>query len=162
MGALLASLSAQCTQYAGNWESWSTVAMRRWLHAASVVEHMVLRRLLQVADNDAVNEVLHRLQDLEIYRVLCSAYSQVVIAGGISISDGRGGKPAVFPELVVNSSERRLWDGKNSLGSQELSLDTCGELWVLLLLLLPEHLRSAVAVELAGPLVASSVSATIR
>jgi hypothetical protein len=45
---------------------------------------------------------------------------------------------------------------------EELTLSTCGELWVLLLLLLPHHLRGVVAVELSAPQVRKDIVRAVR
>lgn len=64
-----------------------------------------------------------------------------------------------FPPLrfhgVVNRPDHLQGDVKPSL-------NTCGELWVLLLLLLPEHLRASVSQLLVGLNVTHGISKTVR
>jgi len=156
--ALSAQLATQCRAYAGSWESWPTVAVRRWLQAASVAEPQVLRRLLQVGDVAALHEVLHRLDGLPIYRELCRAYDDVVIGSGASAR----GAMADFPPLRFKGGTADGAAEQFVAASEDLGLETCGELWVVLLLFLPDHLRANVAVELAELQMAQDIACTVR
>lgn len=129
----------------------AVAAMRRWLHAASVAEPQVLCLLLQVGDAPAVQDMLEHLHRCQAYQRLCSAYADLVAGAGLCCDLRRD-----FPRLRFTGPEGRLQEG------EALSLDTCGELWVLLLLLLPEHLRAAVSEELAGPEIARALTDAVR
>eukprot|EP00927_Polykrikos_kofoidii_P048311 TRINITY_DN42546_c0_g1_i1.p1 TRINITY_DN42546_c0_g1~~TRINITY_DN42546_c0_g1_i1.p1 ORF type:complete len:587 (-),score=79.09 TRINITY_DN42546_c0_g1_i1:56-1783(-) len=173
--ALSEHLAAQCSNHASSWESWSVIAMRRWLHAAAATEPQVLRQLLQVGDVSALREVCDRLQSLPLYMELRDAYAQLVDGAGDPTFDTL---PAEFPPLRFGVGAYSL----NKLGSNgddltrisgasvgsdrsfdaDPSLETCGELWVLLLLLLPEHLRRAASEELAGLSIARAVTSKIK
>jgi len=139
-------------------------AIRRWLHAVGQAEPQVIRQLLRVGDTEALHEVLHRLHDFPKYLDLCNAYAVTVAAGGCS------GVAGYFPPLLNSAASPLRYLG-TTLGSNneagtahvsEISLDTCGELWVILLLLLPDHLRGAVWEDLAGPWVAQTLARTVR
>lgn len=129
--------------------SWVAGAMCRWLQAALAAEPQTLRSLFQVGDVTALQEVLDRLQNVQIYRELCQAYSDLRTLG--LYQD--------FPPFVVskNSSVEAI-----RLEHEELSLNTCGELWVLLLLLLPQHLKAAISDELADPLLTRTIMRQVR
>lgn len=142
--ALTVSLASQCSALAG--EPATTVAVRRWLHAASTVEPQVLKRLLQVGDADALHEVLERLSTLPLYAELCRAYGPLVSSGG--------GFSGEFPPLRETALQ--------GAGEQVAGLATHGELWVLLLLLLPQHLRTAVSAEIGSALIPHSIATAVR
>jgi len=129
--------------------SWAAGAMCRWLQAASTAEPQTLRSLFQVGDVSALQEVLDRLQKVQLYRELCQAYSDLRALG--LCQD--------FPPFVLgkNSSLKAIREKH-----EELGLNTCGELWVLLLLLLPQHLKAAISDELADPLVTHTVMMAVR
>mmetsp|Transcript_119286 Transcript_119286/g.210755 ORF Transcript_119286/g.210755 Transcript_119286/m.210755 type:complete len:505 (-) Transcript_119286:147-1661(-) len=144
------ALSSHCIGLAD--EPAMTLAMRRWLHAASSAEPQVVRRLLQVGDADLLKEVVERLHSYSLYKDLSQAYSDLVASGG--------GFKGEFPPLRfgVESAE----SSAEYTDADAPGLDTCGELWVLLLLLLPEHLRAAVSQDLAGPFVAQGLPFAVR
>jgi glutathione gamma-glutamylcysteinyltransferase len=126
--------------------SWAAGAMCRWLQAASVAEPQVLRALFQVGDAIALAEVLDRLGNNPLFQDLLEAYQLV---WGLGLLED-------FPPL-------RFVDGKEWLPEvEEVGLNNCGELWVLLLLLLPQHLRAAVAETLAAPSVREQTVMGIR
>jgi len=130
----------------------SLVAMRRWLSAASTAEPQVLMQLLQVGDVQAVQEVFARLAAYAPFAELCQAYDAVASSCCLGLSDDF---PALRFEAAGTSS-------KSAVPPVDLSLHTCGELWVLLLLLLPEHLLVAVSPELARSGVAQGATRAVR
>jgi len=152
-------MKADCKEIAPN----SVAILQRWLSAVVFAEPQVLGQLLHVGDVAALQEVLGRLSNFEIFRQLCDAYA-LLIGGWF------GGVPGEFPLLwfskelpgsaatgasgghghIVASNSVNPWPG------------TCGELWVLLLLLLPEHLRVAVSPKLGGPWVAEGIARAVR
>jgi hypothetical protein len=148
-GSLTHSLASQCSAVAG--ESAMTVAVRRWLHVASTVEPQVVKQLLQVGDHGAFHEVLTRLAALPLYAELCSAYASLVSSGG--------GFKGDFPPLRLAAGD--VLDSQ-SRDEAALGLDTHGELWILLLLLLPQHLRLAVSEEVGSDSIPRHIAATVR
>jgi glutathione gamma-glutamylcysteinyltransferase len=126
-------------------ESWAAGAICKWLQAASTAEPQVLRQLLQVGDAIALSEVLDRLRPTPFFKDLLEAYTSVIDLG--LVED--------FPRL------RFANNGGLPLGD-ETCLNTCGELWVLLLLLLPHHLRGMVAEELAPAWVRDEAIKAVR
>jgi glutathione gamma-glutamylcysteinyltransferase len=157
--ALTTALASSCPALAA--EPTSTVAMRRWLHAASTVEPQVLKRLLQVGDVSALREVSMRLSALPLYDELCNAYASLVSSGG--------GFKGDFPPLRFRADDLHdlRADGRlsepTSTDQEELpGLATHGELWIMLLLLLPQHLRAAVSEELGCALIPHSIATTVR
>lgn len=126
-------------------------SMRRWLAASAVAEHQVLGQLLQVGNSSALQEVFARLSQHKPFVQLCEAYEAVAN----NLCEGRG---AEFPPLHFFKAELR----RNIHVEADLSLQTCGELWVLLLLLMPEHIRRAVSPELAGIEVSQGVTRAVR
>jgi len=137
----------------------SVAILQRWLSAVVFAEPQVLGQLLQVGDVAALQEVLVRLSNFEIFRQLCDAYALLWF-------DGMPGEfpPLWFPKegLPGNATRARGPDHIVASNSAEPWPGTCGELWVLLLLLLPEHLRVAVSPELGGPWVAEGIARTVR
>lgn len=148
--ALTAALSAPspiCTGGCG--EPAMMTTMSRWLRAVSTVEPQVLAQLLDVGDATALKEVLTRLQSFSTFSDLCDAYAVAVAVQNDGIATN-------FPPLSVITASVDVPDpGMWKLG-------TCGELWVLLLLLLPEHLRAAVSKDLSGNWVARGVAKAVR
>jgi glutathione gamma-glutamylcysteinyltransferase len=138
--ALMSALSI-CDKSVGG-ESWAFDAMRSWLQAASVAEPQLLRSLVNVGNAIALKEVIHRLRDVSLYQQLVAAYEVCRL-----VED--------YPPLLLTQDT-------GSSESDELSLDSCGELWVLLLLMLPQHLRAAVAEELAAPCVPHDIAKAVR
>eukprot|EP00435_Cladocopium_sp_Y103_P074889 s777_g52.t1 len=114
------------------------VVMRRWLSAVAAVEPQVWGQLLQIGDLEAVQEVFARLASYQPFMDLCKAYDEATqhFCG------------AEFPPLRFQASQ--LSTRRQNGNSAELALWSCGELWVLLLLLLPEHLQVLVSPELAS------------
>lgn len=158
LSATLAEETPVCTGGCG--EAVAMNAMRRWLRAVSQVEPQVLGHLLRVGDAAALHEVLVRLGTFPIFKDLCEAYSAAAAApsDGITIE---------LPPLRVlepsASSSTADWLGTSREGDvEDLGLWACGELWVLLLLLLPEHLRASVAKDLAGAWVAQGIAGAVR
>jgi glutathione gamma-glutamylcysteinyltransferase len=133
-----------CDKHVGG-ESWEFGAMCRWLQAASVAEPQVLRRLFKVGNAIALKEVIDRLRGVPLYQQLVSSYESLL---GLGLVED-------YPPLSLNRDFESLEDN-------ELCLDTCGELWVLSLLMLPQHLRAAVAEELAAPCVPKEITKAIR
>mmetsp|Transcript_29248 Transcript_29248/g.67339 ORF Transcript_29248/g.67339 Transcript_29248/m.67339 type:complete len:522 (-) Transcript_29248:188-1753(-) len=152
--ALEVAIASQCEAFVGTWESPLTAGMRRWLSAASVAEPQVLRQLLQVGDASGFTSVLSRLSMYPLFQDLCKAYDNVI---------GLGGLPATFPPLRFMKSH--AGDVDQSQASQivmDLGLHNCGELWVLFLLLLPNHLRRQVSEQLAGEEIAQAMALKVR
>jgi len=132
--------------------AWATVAVNRWLQAACEAERQVLGQLLQVGDVAAAHEVLGRLANFPVYKELCDAYAHLTHNACSGCLAGE------FPPLrfTGDAAEQALpADG-------ELGLATCGELWILLLLLLPEHLRASISDRLAGPRISQGMARAVR
>jgi len=151
---------ADCKEITHN----SVTILQRWLTAVAFAEPQVLGQLLHVGDVAALQEVLLRLSNFEIYRQLCDAYA--LLTGGCF-----GGVPGEFPPLQFSykcldhttaSTASTGLDYTVANNQVEPWPGTCGELWVVLLLLLPEHLRVAVSPELGGPWVAKGISRAVR
>lgn len=132
----------------GSIASWASRAMCRWLQAASVAEPQVLRRLFQVGDAIALEEVAGRLNKIPLYTELRAAYASLLELGLTEDFP-----PLRFSESSVDKASRPAED--------VLSLNTCGELWILLLLLLPHHMRAAVEEELVKPSI-SDIAMAVR
>jgi hypothetical protein len=130
-------------------ESWASGAICRWLQAASTAEPQVLRTLFQVGDAIALSQVLDRLRPTPFFRDLLEAYTSLIDLG--LVED--------FPRLRF-ASDGDIWSG--IAHGDETCLNTCGELWVLLLLLLPHHLRGMVAEELAPAWVRDEAIKAVR
>eukprot|EP00929_Paragymnodinium_shiwhaense_P088734 TRINITY_DN49051_c0_g1_i1.p1 TRINITY_DN49051_c0_g1~~TRINITY_DN49051_c0_g1_i1.p1 ORF type:complete len:561 (+),score=118.89 TRINITY_DN49051_c0_g1_i1:647-2329(+) len=141
--ALADKLSTQTPQSNGSEteEAWASVVMGRWLEAASVAEPQVLRQLLQVANDASLMQVLVALKSWPMFTDLCNAYQSARLSDALATV---GDSSAEFPPLLFNAQPGPEAD-------DNFSLDTCGELWVVLLLLLPPHLRQ----RLSGHLVTS-------
>jgi len=124
------------------------VLMRRWLSAVGAVEPQVWGQLLQVGDLEAVQEVFSRLALYKPFMDFCKAYDEATqhFCG------------AEFPPLRFQASS----GARKQNGNPELTLWSCGELWVLLLLLLPEHLQVLISSELASAGLAKGVALAIR
>jgi len=157
----LAEEMPACTGGCG--EADSMTAVRRWLRAVCKAEPQVLGQLLRVADATALHEVLTRLGSFPLFRELCEAYESAVA------SPGDGINAEFFPPLRVlspsasYSSRRGAWPAAaREADVEDVGLAACGELWVLLLLLLPQHLRVAVAENVAGPRIAQDVARAVR
>lgn len=158
--ALLASLSSpaqaeKCKQFTAlpspgiASTSWAAGAMCRWLQAASTAEPQVLRSLLQVGDVGALEEVLESLERLPLYRELCRAYAELRMLG----------LGQDFPPFYFGTHGRHV---EPRSADEELGLNTCGELWVLLLLLLPQHLSATISEEFANPLFSKELMKAVR
>jgi len=145
--SLVDALYSQCSGHPD--EPVTMTSMRRWLHAASMAEPQVLRKLLQVGETSALSEVLDRLESDPLYKELCSAYRTLVASGG--------GFEDVFPPLRSDAPVDLPGGNEDNLG-----LAQHGELWVLLLLLLPRHLRVAVSPQLAALPVQKNIAAAVR
>ena len=91
-----------------------------------------------------------------IYRLLSRSlvYVNCIAPASVPLFFWKASIAEDFPPLCF-TAHSGLVDG-------ELSLHTCCELWVLLLLLLPHHLRAAVAGELAGPSVSVDLVKIVR
>uniref|UniRef100_A0A7S1RIH0 Uncharacterized protein n=1 Tax=Alexandrium catenella TaxID=2925 RepID=A0A7S1RIH0_ALECA len=111
--------------------------MCRWLQAASSAEPQVLRQLLHVGNDAALWELLENVRCNPPFSELCEAYAQLV-----SLGLGED-----FPALCLDAQGRHA----REVAGSRLGLQSCGELWVLMLLLLPPEFRTAVAPELARP-----------
>lgn len=118
-------------------------AIGRWLRAASAAEPQVLCRLLQVGDEAALQEVLGRLRAAPVFAELSRAYERQ------RRELGRTGATREFPPLLFAGPT--MGGAEATTGAAGgLGLDSCGELWVLLLVLLPDHLRRQVSPALAA------------
>jgi glutathione gamma-glutamylcysteinyltransferase len=127
-------------------QSWAAGAMCRWLQAASLAEPQVLRALFKVGDSVALQEVIDNLERSPVFVELRDAYQSLL---GLGL--GEDFPPLRFTGLSVVDPD-----------IDELDLSTCGELWILLLLLLPRHLRASVDAELAEPWVSSFLLKYVR
>lgn len=139
-------------------EADAASAMQRWLHAASVAEPQVLGKLLQAGDEAALEDLLRCLYQVPTFVVLCRAYEELRRRGGPGCAFSGLCMIREFPPLRF--SRELLASVLQPSGS--LSLDTCGELWVLLLMLLPEGLRSLAAPGLVGHSIAHALSKAVR
>jgi len=132
----------------GSIASWASRAMCRWLQAASVAEPQVLRRLLEVGDAIALEEVVGRLNKIPLYMELRASYASL-----LELGLAEDFPPLQFSEGAVEKAFRPSED--------VLSLNTCGELWIILLLLLPQYIQAAVEEELVRPLI-SEIAMAVR
>lgn len=115
-------------------EALHVATMRRWLQVAATIEPNVVRQLLQVKDEPLWGHVLHTLRNVDIFSKFCEAYATLVARCNL-----RDGFADCFPPLRFESfSAGAAPDGQLSLGN-------CGEFWVLLLMLLPGHLRASLS-----------------
>ncbi|CAK0879952.1 unnamed protein product [Prorocentrum cordatum] len=124
-------------------------AVGRWLRAAAAAEPQVLRRLLQAGDGAQLREVMGRLWAAPAFAQLCHAYGRLTRAGA---SQGHDGPPAAlrgFPPLLFGPGGGAAAPAAAGAAASG-GLGSCGELWVLLLVLLPEHLRRRVSPALGG------------
>lgn len=141
-------------------EGAAKAAVERWLRAASVAEPQVLSKLLQAGDEASLIDVLQRLQRMPLFADLCTAYEQLRRTEGNGCADGGMCMTREFPPLLFSGGdcveEFALSDNSG------LNLDSCGELWVLLLLLLPDHLRARASHMLSGNCVGREVSQAVR
>eukprot|EP00931_Biecheleriopsis_adriatica_P033518 TRINITY_DN19450_c0_g1_i1.p1 TRINITY_DN19450_c0_g1~~TRINITY_DN19450_c0_g1_i1.p1 ORF type:complete len:498 (-),score=68.99 TRINITY_DN19450_c0_g1_i1:297-1790(-) len=123
------------------------IAMWRWLEAASD-SSKILNKILMVRDGATMRDVLESIHKTRpIFKKLCNAYGELIASGAVSS----------FPPLRID------FDSADVVTELEMSLDTCGELWVLLVLLLPQHLRASIGhKELADPLLSISICKAVR
>lgn len=128
---------------------WATRAMCRWLQAASNAEPQVLRSIFQVPNAEAFTDVLKNLKHLSLFSELCCAYGKLL---GLGLM--KDFPPLRFTNLDSATSRGGMGEG--------IGLETCGELWVLLLLLLPQHIRAQIASELGEPSVSEDVIKAVR
>jgi len=129
--------------------SWVERAMCRWLQAASLAEPQVLRRLLQAGNSSSLEELVGRFRNFPLYQELQSSYVSLLELG----------LAGDFPPLRFSDSSL----GEASRPTEtELSLHTCGEFWVLLLLLAPQHIRAAVADELGDHCLSRDFAKSVR
>jgi len=161
-GRLLSSALATALQEAAELspgdEPTAQRAMRRWLHAASVAEPQVLGKLLEVGDATALRELLVDLTQLPLYRKLCDAYHELVSESSCSEDEADTGcKQRDFPPLLFDGAL-----GATAELEEKPALGTCGELWVLLLLVLPDHLRTAAAAEIGGSAVSEGLAQAVK
>mmetsp|Transcript_177032 Transcript_177032/g.567798 ORF Transcript_177032/g.567798 Transcript_177032/m.567798 type:complete len:723 (-) Transcript_177032:242-2410(-) len=152
----LAEETAGCTGACGEVDTMT--AMRRWLRAVCKAEPQVFGQLLRVANATALHEVLTRLGSFPLFRELCEAYESAVT------SPGNGINADFFPPLqVLEPPYRGPWPvAAREADVEDLGLAACGELWVLLLLLLPQHLRGAVSETVAEPGLARDMARAVR
>jgi len=113
-----------------------------------VAEPQVLRRLLEVGDAIALEEVVGRLNKIPLYTELRASYASL-----LELGLAEDFPPLQFSEGVVEKASRPSED--------VLSLNTCGELWIILLLLLPQYIQAAVEEELVRPLI-SEIAMAVR
>lgn len=142
LGDALAAESAAAPGTAG--AGWAAAALRRWLGAAAGAEPQVLSRLLRATDTAALGALLAQLgARAELFEELRRAYGG--LAAEAPAAQGTIAALALPPLRCGSSATGQLHKDE-----AELTPSNCGELWVLLLLLLPEHLRAAVSPQLAG------------
>lgn len=140
------------------------LAIRRWLAAVSKAEPHVIKQLLQVGDAGAIQEVFARLAEHPLFAALCVAYQQAIAD---CCSNFVGEFPAMrFLHCSLNGTACNGVNGSSATASQsgevDIGLGCCGELWVLLLVLFPDHVRAAVSPELAGPSLPKDVAKVVR
>lgn len=104
---------------------------------------------MYVGDNVAFEEVVNRLASVDLFRQLCNSYEELLEFGLAS----------EFPSLRFVGKQLSTTE---ELANDQLGLSNCGELWVLLLVLLPPHLRMAIASELSEPTLAIEIVRAVR
>jgi len=138
-------------------QSSGLVAMWRWLKAAEDSSR-IWSNMLVVHDGAIFREIVSSIhKKAQIFRELHAAYGELHALGLVGN----------FPPLRFNlgcagvDETPDTLDPKVSPGA-ELSLDTCGELWVLLVVLLPQHIRASISEKLADPLLTNSICKAVR
>lgn len=147
--SLLAMLAPGRLQAPENLDSASEVIWR-WLRAVEASELQILGNIFSIRDASLFREMLASMHAKSpLFQRLCERYADLQ----------RLGLVGSFPPLALNLAER---DGHSMAFNQELSLDNCGEAWVLFLLLLPQHLRAAVSEILAAEELSEELCKAIR
>merc|ERR1712013_810762 len=117
--------------------SVGSLTMWRWLKAVEG-SSQIWSSMLVVHDAAIFREIVTSIRTkAEIFRELHAAYGEL-LALGLAGS---------FPPLRFNFGSAGADEVQDE--AAELSLDTCGELWVLLALLLPQHVRASISEKLA-------------
>jgi hypothetical protein len=145
-GSLLEKL-AEDQQKLHHFGSWSMLALSRWLSAVEATSPGILGKIVVVDDMDLFMDIVQQIYSRsELFRTLCRSYAELQTLG---FEDS-------FPSLRIHDC--------TLLDCQPLSdaPQTCGELWILFLLLLPQHLRAAVSEHLAHPDLSSEICKLVR
>lgn len=132
----------------------SSKAIWRWLRAVESAELRILGNIFSIRSASLFSEMLASIHAKSpLFQRLCESYAEL----------HRLGVAGSFPPLAFNFADR---ENKQSLSlnqeHEELSLENCGEAWVLFLLLLPQHLRAAVSELLAAEGLSEELCRAIR
>jgi glutathione gamma-glutamylcysteinyltransferase len=134
-GSLLEKLAEDQRTF-HNFHSWSMLALSRWLSAVEATSPEILGSIVAVDDMDLFMGMVQQIYSRsELFRTLCGAYVELQALGFTE----------AFPSLRIHGY--KLEDCQMLLDAPQ----TCGELWILFLLLLPQHMRAAVSEHLAHP-----------
>jgi len=145
-GSLLEKLAEDQLDQYHNF-TWPTLALSRWLSAAEVTSPGILGKIVVVDDMDLFMGIVQQIYSRsELFRTLCKSYAELQALG---FEDS-------FPALRIH--ECKLEDCQSLSDAPQ----TCGELWILFLLLLPQHLRAAVSEHLAHPNLSSEICKMVR
>jgi len=145
-GSLLEKL-AEDQRKLRNFHSWSMLALSRWLSAVEATSPGILGNIVVVDDMDLFMGIVQQIYSRsELFRTLCKSYAELQALG---FEDS-------FPALRIH--ECKLEDCQSLSDAPQ----TCGELWILFLLLLPQHLRAAVSEHLAHPNLSSEICKMVR
>mmetsp|Transcript_109375 Transcript_109375/g.211772 ORF Transcript_109375/g.211772 Transcript_109375/m.211772 type:complete len:502 (+) Transcript_109375:53-1558(+) len=143
-GSLLEKLAENQLHH---FNSWSTLALSRWLSAVQATSPGILGKIVVVDDMDLFMGIVQQIYSRsELFRELCRSYAELQALGFDNS----------FPPLRIHDS--KLDNCQSPPGAPQ----TCGELWILFLLLLPQHLRAAVSEHLAHPDLSSEICKMVR
>lgn len=146
-GALLQNL-AMDQKKLSDFDSWSMLAVSRWLSAVEATSPGLLGKIVAVDDMALFTDLVKQIHARsELFRTLCRAYAELQVLGLHG---------AAFPPLFIYGCSH------HNCQSLEPGKGACGELWILFLLLLPPHLRAAVSEELAEPNLSSEICKLVR
>jgi len=130
-----------------NFRSWTMLALLRWLSAVEATSPGILGSIVAVDDMDLFIGMVQQIHSRsELFRTLCRAYVELQALG---FNDS-------FPPLRIHSCKP---DDCQMLSDAP---QTCGELWIIFVLLLPQHMRAAVSEHLAHPDLSSEICKMVR
>lgn len=125
----------------------------RWLRAVESSELRIMGNIFSIRSASLFSEMLAAMHDKSpLFQRLCESYAEL----------HRLGVAGSFPPLAFNFADREKHASSLSQEHEELSLENCGEAWVLYLLLLPQHLRAAVSEVLAADNLSEELCKAIR
>jgi len=130
-----------------DYDSWSMLALSRWLSAVEATSPGILGKIVVVDDMDIFVGMVQQIYSRSgLFRTLCRSYAELRAFG---FQDS-------FPPLRIHGCN--LEDCQSLADAPQM----CGELWILFLLLLPQHLRAAVSEHLADPQLPSEICKMVR